>query len=217
MDMEGEWQSPLPQLEAEPASHVRFLNNREYKDVSLIMDWGPLAMAWPFSLLRYETFGFTQSRLTQAARSGTARAEINKIASCQETENFNCRVERIGELGAHASETLKASAWILHQAATGEGAGSEEETVIDAHMLAARRAFKKLNRQGFDEHAQSNPDHIAGHRAGLEVMLSVRNRLAAWHEKARELDASPPGLAGQFEADTECFKDGFHRLYGEST
>jgi hypothetical protein len=168
------------------------------------------------SLLRYETFGFTQSRLTQAARSGAARAEINKIASCRETENFTCRVERIGELGTHASETLKASAWILHQAANVESADSEEETVIDAHMLAARRAFKKLNRQGFAEDTPSNSDLVAGHRAGLEVMLSVRERLVVWHEMASELDASPPGLAGQFETDTECFKDGFHRLYGES-
>jgi hypothetical protein len=215
MELEGEWQSPLPLLESEPASRIRFLNNREQKDVSLLMDWGPLAMAWPLSLLRYETFGFTQSRLTQAARSGTVGAEIDKIASCTDTENFIRRVERIGELGAHASETLKASAWILHQAAHDE-ADSEDDTVIDAHMLAARRAFKKLNRRGFDEVVQSNSDLIVGHRTGMEVMLSVRDRLAAWHEMASEIDASPPGLEGQFEADTECFKDGFHRLYGES-
>ena len=215
MELESEWQSPLPQLEAEPANRIRFLNNREQKDVSLLMDWGPLAMAWPFSLLRYETFGFTQSRLTQAARSGAPRAEIKKIASCGDTENFTCRVARIGELGAHASETLKASAWILQQAAHGEDAEGEEETVIDANMLAARRAFKNLNRQGFAEDAQSKPDFIAGHWAGMEVMLSVRDRLAAWHDMARELDASPPGLGKQFETDTECFKNGFHRLYGE--
>lgn len=224
MDLEGEWQSPLPQLEAEPASHIRFLNNREHKDVSLIMEWGPLAMAWPLSLLRYETFGFTQSRLTQAARAGAAQGEIARIASCAETENFTDRVGRIGELGEHASQTLKASAWILQNAATesatetahGETPENGEETVVEAHMLAARRAFKKLNRQGFSEDTASDPDLIAGHRAGLDVMLSVRDRLASWHIMARELDAAPPGLAGQFAADTECFKDGFHRLYGES-
>jgi hypothetical protein len=213
MEMEGEWQSPLPQLEAEPASHIRFLTNREQKDLSLLMEWGPLAMAWPLSLLRYETFGFTQSRLTQAARAGVAAAEIDRIASCADTENFTRRVARIGELGAHAAETLKASAWILQSAGDGEG---EDDTVVDAHMLAARRAFKKLNRQGFAEDAQTDPDLIAGHRAGIDVMLSVRDRLDAWHEMASGLDASPPGLGGQFEADSEYFRGGFHRLYGES-
>ena len=216
LDLESDWQSPLPQLEAEPASHIRFLNNREQKDVSLLMEWGPLAMAWPLSLLRYETFGFTQSRLTQAARAGAAGAEIKQIASCTDTENFTHRVERIGELGVHASETLKASAWILQQAAQEQSADDGDDTIVDAHMLAARRAFKKLNRQGFAEDAPANPELIAGHRAGVDVMLSVRDRLVAWHEMAAELDASPPGLAGQFDADAESFKDGFHRLYGES-
>ncbi|MDP6590278.1 MAG: hypothetical protein QF666_12640, partial [Alphaproteobacteria bacterium] len=216
MDMEGEWQSPLPRLEAEPASHIRFLTNREQKDMALLMDWGPLAMTWPLSLLRYETFGFTQSRLTQAARAGAPGAEIDRIASCADTENFTRRVERIGELGAHAAETLKASAWILQRAGQEEAADSDGDTLVDPNMLAARRAFKKLNRQGFAEDALSNPDLVAGHRAGVEVMLSVRDRLDAWHEMANQLDASPPGLGEQFEADTKCFKDGFHRLYGES-
>ncbi len=214
MEMEGEWQSPLPLLEAEPASHIRFLNNREQKDVSLLMEWGPLAMAWPLSLLRYETFGFTQSRLTQAARSGSASEQVSKIATCEDTENFTGRVERIEKLGAHASETLKASAWILSQANGGEGAAHEDETIVDAQMLAARRAFKKLNRQGFSDDTASDPELVAGHRAGVEVMLSVRDRITSWHEMAEKLDSRAPGLTAQFEMDKDCFKDGFHRLYG---
>ena len=216
MEMEGEWQSPLPRLETEPASHVRFLNNREQKDVSLLMDWGPLAMAWPLSLLRYETFGFTQSRLTQAARSGASKREIAQIASCEETEDFSGRIARIDALGTHASETLKASAWILQQAAGGEGSNGLDGTVVDADMLAARRAFKKLNRQGFSEDTPSDPELVSGHRAGIEVMLSVRDRITSWHEMAGELDSRAPGLKAQFEMDKNCFRNGFHRLYGET-
>jgi len=216
MEMDGEWQSPLAQLDAEPASHIRFLNNREQKEVALLMEWGPLALAWPLSLLRYETFGFTQSRLTQAVRAGAAAAEVKKIASCADTENFSGRVERIEALGRHASETLKASAWILQQAAAESAEDDGDETVIDTHMLAARRAFKNLNRQGFAEDAAADPDLVAGHRAGIDVLLSLRDRLTAWQEKAGELEARNPDLTAQFETDKNCFRDGFHRLYGET-
>ena len=216
LELESDWQSPLPELDAEPASAIRFLTQRERKDLALVMEWGPLAMAWPLSLLRHETFGFTQSRLTQAARSGAGSAEIAEIASCADTEDFASRIARIGELHGQISDILKASAWVLQQERRQEEAANDDDGVIDANALAARRAFKKLNRQGFTEDALADPELVAGHRAGVPAMLSVRDRLDQWHDKARALDTAPPGLGKQFENDTICFKDGFHRLYGES-
>jgi hypothetical protein len=217
LEPEDDWQSPLPQLDAEPAGAIRFFTQRDQKDLTLLMELGPLALSWPLSLLRHETFGFTQSRLTQAARAGAPQAEIAEIASCADTEKFTERVARIGELELQVSDTLKASAWIVRRA-DGDAAvaGREDDALIDAQMMEARRAFKKINRRGFSEDAARDPEIVAGHRAGMSALLSVRDRIAQWHDKAHRLDNTPPGLGKQFEKDTICFKDGFRRLYGES-
>ena len=215
MEMDGEWQSPLPELDTEPANQIRFLNSREVKDVSLLMDLGPLAFSWPLSLLRYETFGFTQARLMQAARSSATPEEVTKIASCMETESFLARIKRIGDLASHAMEILKASAWIIEEAARERPDENAEEIVMAPHMLEARRAFKKINRQGFSENAASSAALVAGHRAGMEAMLRLRDKLSSWHEMAEKMKSAAPGLTAQFELDKDCFRDGFNRLYGE--
>ena len=217
LELEDDWQSPLIELDSEPASAIRFLNQQERKDLTLIMDWGPLALSWPLSLLRHETFGFTQSRLTQAARAGADGAEITRIASCADTENFATRIARISELHGRVLETLKASAWILRQESGKQEAEHEDDEVIDSKAMEARRAFKKLNRQGFSEDALGAPDLVAGHRAGVSPMLRLRDRLDQWCNKAHALGDVPPGLGKLFEKDTICFRDEFHRLYGESS
>jgi len=217
LELEDDWKSPLIELDSEPASAIRFLNQQERKDLALIMDWGPLALAWPLSLLRHETFGFTQSRLTQAARAGASGAEISLIASCADTENFTTRIARISELHSRILETLKASAWILRQEHRKQKAENGDDRVIGNQDMEARRAFKKLNRQGFSEDILEVPELVAGHRAGATAMLRLRDQVDQWCNKAQGLDDAPPGLGKLFENDTMCFRDEFNRLYGESS
>lgn len=215
-EMETEWQSPILNLETEPAKRIRFLNSREQKDLLLMMDWGPLAEEWPLSLLRHETFGFTQSRLTQAVRSKKDNLAIKKIASCADTENFRDRIKRLRYLHEHVSDTVKASTWILQEAGTiREERWSEKSGIVERYVMEARRAFKRLNRQGFTESASQNSDLIEGHQEGLGAMLQIRDKMGAWFKVIEGSGGKVTDLTDQFAADARFFSEGFESLYGE--
>ena len=215
-DMESEWQSPLLKLEVDPAKRIRFLNSREQKDLLLMMDWGPLAEEWPLSLLRHETFGFTQSRLTQAARSKKDILQIRKIASCDDTENFQNRITRLKYLHEHVSETVKASTWMLRESGEfKEGMGSDEGSVVEGYFVEARRAFNRLNRHGFTDTDSEVPDLLEGHQEGLGAMLRIREKLGVWFKIIEGLEEKSPSLSDQFVSDAHFFGECFQRLYGE--
>ena len=69
VDPIGEWQSPLAVLMDDPVNRIKFLNEVERKDLDLLLDRGPLALDLPLSVLRYEVFGLSQSRIRQGLRS----------------------------------------------------------------------------------------------------------------------------------------------------
>ncbi|MEQ8813598.1 MAG: hypothetical protein RLO51_18270 [Thalassobaculum sp.] len=83
---------PLRLLASPPAAAIKFLNGRETEALDLIAALGPQASALPLSILRAETFGAGQARLTQAIRRRAGEAERAAMAALLDCEDYDQRL-----------------------------------------------------------------------------------------------------------------------------
>lgn len=238
-----EWRSPLPLLDEEPARGIKFLNKRERDDLALVMDCGPLSRRLPLSVLRAEVFGLVQGRLTQALRRKSAAGEIRTLIHAPGAD-YGAREVGFAKLLDHVQRVLRAAAHVLlnESAAQGGPQGGpqggnvvalgaadpaahferlcREPAAVDGERLSAaldeaKRAFRGLARQGFEDDRVGTPALTAGFRLGVDVLQTIDRELGAYLATLRQIE-NEGGLDRRFEHDREVFREQFMLIYGET-
>jgi len=239
VDAIGEWQSPLAALVNDPVSRIKFLNDGERKALESLMGCGPLARDLPLSLLRYEVFGFSQSRIRQARRKKIADDEMRVLISCRDAETYPQRIARYRQLVDHVERVLRAALYVLMRQSDHEdddnvvgfhqddpvgmfNAASRTDTDIDDDQLAAgmseaQAAFIQFNRAGFKEETIFEPDMIEGFRVGSGAIVAVRQQLERYLVVIAGIDQGLPDLTALCKQDSRVFSAQFGRIYGEAT
>lgn len=91
VDALGEWRSPLDALGDGSADPIKWLKRREAESLDLLLECGPAASKPPLSLMRAETFGRCQSRITQALRRDSGADVLADLIDCTESESYRER------------------------------------------------------------------------------------------------------------------------------
>lgn len=239
LDAPGQWQSPLPLLEDEPAARVKFLTGREKDALRLLMEMGPLARSLPLSLLRAECFGPAQARLTQAMRRNAATAELLSLIALDDLTDYRGLAERLDKLGGRVNKTMLASLHVLlRERAVSEGGNvaalpghdpaSLFQAIVDGPEPAAlpaadeirdeaARAFGAIARQGFAEDDLEEPAVADAFRAGAGILQAVAAETEAFLDRMARLDRDNPDLSARFGQDRDTFATQYKRLYGVSS
>jgi hypothetical protein len=85
--------NPLLALDEGPSSAIKFLNKREFEALETLFETGKVGLGLPLSVMRYETFGKGQGRITQALRRKVVEKELQDLMN-------NCAVSTFEEKGA---------------------------------------------------------------------------------------------------------------------
>lgn len=238
VDPISEWQSPLAVLMDDPVNRIKFLNEVERKDLDLLMGRGPLAIDLPLSVLRYEVFGLSQSRIRQGLRRHITANEMQVLVSCRDAGTYPQRMERYRQLVDHVQRVLKASLYVLMRQSSHEdtenvvglqqddplgmfNSMSDTDTDIDDDRLdfgvsEAEDAFKRFNRAGFKEETIHEPDIVEGFRIGSGAMVAVKGQIERYLAVITGIDAGQPDLADWGEQDRRMFSAQFGCIYGEA-
>ncbi len=113
---------PLRRLASPPAAAVKFLTGRETEALDLIAGLGPQGPALPLSVLRVETFGAAQARLTQAVRRRAAAPELATLTGLSDCESYDSRLEHWEKLDLQLRRLALAALAALLEAGRAEAA-----------------------------------------------------------------------------------------------
>lgn len=129
---------PLRRLAAPPAAGIKFLTGRETEALDLIASLGPQAPALPLSVLRAETFGAAQSRLTQSIRRRAETSEVAALAALRDCENYDQRLAYWARLDGQLRRLALAALAALLDAGRPEAAAELLAHVPDADLSGLR-------------------------------------------------------------------------------
>jgi hypothetical protein len=129
---------PLRLLAAPPAAAIKFLTGRETEALDLIAALGPQAPALPLSVLRAETFGAAQSRLTQAARRRASPTELATLAVLADCESYAERLDYWRRLDGQLRRIALAALAALLDAGRAEAVGEILAHAPDADLSGLR-------------------------------------------------------------------------------
>ena len=203
--------SPFDVLDAEPASQIKFVNKREKRLVQPLIEYGTQARSFPVSVLRAETFGFTQSRITQSLRNKNAD-DIALQINCEDTTRYQSLLEDYRGHSAQLERVIKAVLYALTQQEKSQDAGATISSIgikpSEQFDAETRDAFRSLGRKGFEE--SQIEEHVEGFRAGSEAVLAIKTQV----DNFLEVLASKGDMGDQFERDRSVFQAQFETLYG---
>jgi len=209
-------QSPLSVLNDGPAAAIKFLTGREQRLLELLSAIGPLALRLPLSLLRSETFGAYQARITQALRNRRPRHELVRMIDKPGDETYAERRQRLIDLKAQVGRLIRATYYILLTSANEDGDPADERSA--AVLNECRQAFRAVARVGFEEAEIDDPERLAGFRAGAEILVQVEQEIGTYLDCIDALEASEHAdLESRFHNDQPVFQDGFAAIYGVMT
>jgi len=208
--------SPLSVLNDGPAAAIKFLTGREQRLLDLLMAIGPLALRLPVSLLRSETFGAYQARITQALRNRRPREELAQMIDEPGDETYAERRQRLIDLRAQVGRLIRATYYILHASAREDADPHDQRNA--AVLGECRQAFRAVARAGFEEAEIDDPAMLAGFRSGAEMLVQVEQEVGTYLDCVDALEAADQAdLDSRFRADQPVFHNGFAAIYGVST
>ena len=228
--------SPLDVLDDEPMRQIKFLTNRERRELALLMESGRFAGRLPLSVLRSEVFGGRQFEIAKALRT-KARAAVSRLASCVETATYADAVRRLEELRQVMQRVFKAASFVALRSARHADAGNvvplqpaepaerferirtdppeiDDELLTEA-MEQARTAFRQVSRKGFDHEVETDPERIEAFRTGAGALLAGRALIDDYLAALDRIDRGETDLDTWFTADRAVFRTQFQRLYGD--
>ena len=214
----GEWQSPLPLLDQEPACRIRFLlQSSERRPLEALMETGPYARRLPLAFLRREIFGGVQSSISNDLRLGREGDALRSRLDCSEAESYAKRRRRLEALEQRLRSLQLAS---LHALLSGTRDLPDEPLAAltaeqrNALLADCAKAFRKMTRKGFESVAADDAAHREGFRIGADVLRRTGQQVDGFLTVLQRLDGAADGLAARFAADREVFAGEFGKLYG---
>lgn len=173
---------PLRQLASPPASTIKFLNGRETDALDLIAALGAQGPALPLSVLRVETFGAAQGRLTQAIRRRADAVEVAALVGLAQCESYGERSEQWDRLDHQLHRLSLAALAALLEAGRAEAAVELLAQAPDADLsplrgVASGSGDGRVVALGGILAALADPDVVGGRAA--EVVGQARAALRA--------------------------------------
>ena len=234
------WQNPLPLLDQEPTLNIKFFTKTgERAHLSPLMAFGPFAVQLPLSFLRYLSFGVVQAGITAALQFHPNETPPEEHISCANAVIYSDHHDLYQQLLEHIRRMQTATYYALRRSSGGMNADNvvplteqpnsnvfeiarrdiDEEPDIPEDEMAefentAAGVFRKITRQGFDEDALLNEDHLDGFRIGAGVLYAVDNILKRFVENLKKMDGDDGGLSNFFDEDRTKFAGEFMKLYG---
>jgi hypothetical protein len=240
LDDHAAWQDPLPLLDQEPASGIKFLTKTgERALLSPLMAFGPFAVQLPLSFLRYLSYGAVQAAITTALQFHPNQRPPEGHVSCANAESYLDHQDLYRHLLEHLGRMQRATYYALHRASSGSSAN--QLVSLDAnrsnHLFdMARRhlddgpdfsndevaaleetaagIFRRISRRGFDEDALADEDRLEGFRIGAGVLYAAGNILKRFLDTLQKLGGDGDGLSKVFDDDRTIFAGEFVKLYG---
>lgn len=102
-----ERRSPLDILDTPPAQGIKFLNDRERRELKMLVFCGDLAPLYWRSLLRAEVFGPLQRRIAQALRSKSNT--VGEVIAKGPDHDYDGQREKFAALASHIERMRKAT------------------------------------------------------------------------------------------------------------
>lgn len=174
---------PLRLLAAPPASAIKFLTGRETEALDLVAALGQQGPELPLSVLRVETFGIAQGRLTQAIRRRADATELAALAGLADCESYDGRLGQWERLDRQLERIALASLAALLEAGRAEAATELLSHAPDADLSGLRAAATRPH--GSDTVVRLADRGLAGVLAGLSDPALVGDRTAGIVSEAR--------------------------------
>lgn len=217
---DSDWQSPLPLLDRDPASRIRFLTRAtERRALDGLMQYGPHALRLPLSFLRREIFGPVQSAITTDLQTRRDRSRVVQRLDCADAESYVGWRGRMEELAAQVRKLQMASLHVLLSCGDDPPEAFPEvmeEAARAALLRDCARIFRKIGRRGFQHRALADPTHREGFRIGADVLRRTGAQIDAILDVLTGLDGTDGRLSAQYAGDRTRFAREFRKLYGES-
>ena len=234
------WQDPLPLLDQEPASGIKFLTKTgERAHLSPLMAFGPFAVQLPLSFLRYLSYGAVQAAITTALQFHPDQPPPEDHVSCANAETYQDQQDLYRHLLEHLVRMQRATYYALNQASSGSSASNvvsldanysnnlfdmarrhlDDEPNFPNDEVAALEEtaagiFRRISRRGFDEDTLADGDHLEGFRIGAGVLYAAGNILKRFLDTLQMLGGDGDGLSKFFDDDRTIFAGEFVKLYG---
>jgi len=231
--LHGAWVNPLAALDEPPVDAIKFLNKKERENVDTLMDCGPLVENLPLTVLRSDTFGAQQARITQAARRKSDAKGLVALIDCADVEPYVDCSARYDDADRHLENIQMAALHALTSDGGGERSGIDmantdrgdnvvplfADTAPASNLSAtvrddAARAYRNISRKGFAEADLYDPDIRDGFRVGAGALVRIREHLGRYLATLDRLQSDDPDFNDQFTADRKTFRDRFSVLYG---
>lgn len=204
----GSWNSPLDVLSE---STVKFLNQSETTALQRLQEHGPRALKLPWSLARAEIFGDAQARITQAMRRNVEPEPFSQLLACDGAESYADWRNRLADLAERIGRTLQASLHVVLQSKGGDGTTDER---LEAAQDGARRAFRRISRQGFGDDAALAGERIGEFESGADALAAIIDQIRAFLRVLEGSGQAETDLDDRFAYDRDIFSDQFLRIYG---
>jgi hypothetical protein len=237
LDNQAAWQDPLPLLDQDPASRIKFLTKTgERAHLSPLMAFGPFAVQLPLSFLRYLSYGTVQAAITTALQFHPDQPPPEGYVTCADAKNYLDHQDLYRHLLEHLGRMQRATYYALHRVSSGSNVAylntnssnnlfdmarrhvDEEPDIPEAEMAAleetAAEIFRRISRRGFDDDALFDEDHLEGFRIGAGVLYAAANILNRFLNSLQKLSSDGDGLPKLFDIDRAIFAGEFVKLYG---
>jgi hypothetical protein len=230
-----DWRTPFAVLDESPANRIKFLTGKDRQIISVLIDSGALALAFPLSVLRCDVFGRAQARITQALRRSSSSEEITSLAADASYQDYEQCVDQYQSVQDRLQKTLRAALYALtrnsHTSADDEFAMSMDTDPLgdvdeggsgaplefearESAMEEARLAYRATSRTGFDDNSLDSPEIVEGFRLGTGSIIEIDSQLKAFLSLLYAVFRNTGDLLGQYENDKALFGTHFQSLYG---
>ncbi len=111
---------PVDLLAALPNESVKFLTKREKAELTPLLECGNLTGPLLLSLLRFEVFAPTQSRISQGLRRGSAKPKIRALIDGFKHASYESRISQFKDVDRQLVKILRAVLYVLLRARRAE-------------------------------------------------------------------------------------------------
>lgn len=189
----------LAEFDEQPLDTVRFLNNREARELSVVDDYWRLGNNFPLSALRSAVMGAVQNDLTTAQQFSRPIEQLLSLPVPGVDNPYADRKIALNKIVTHLERMSLAAGYVV---------AMHNDLDLPEGGEGVRNAFRGFRRQGFEDALESDErgEAFANAIAPLRGLLSLTEQLIL---------ALPNDLAALYAKDAPRFETVFRAQYGK--